>query len=112
MWSNFLVIIKQSIITAFAQAFQSNRCYQNRTMGNSPSNASRYGKPPASRVSALRWQEIIKLKGSASGEMSLAEYQKKDKMSSIKLFESKQIRSIWNEKDQKWYFVVAADITG
>lgn len=28
-------------------------------------------------------------------------------MSSIKLFESKQIRTIWNEPDQKWYFVVA-----
>lgn len=28
-------------------------------------------------------------------------------MSNIKLFESKQIRSIWNEPDQKWYFVVA-----
>lgn len=28
-------------------------------------------------------------------------------MSNIKLFESKQIRTIWNESDQKWYFVVA-----
>ena len=28
-------------------------------------------------------------------------------MSNIKLFESKQIRSVWNESDQKWYFVVA-----
>jgi DNA-damage-inducible protein D len=28
-------------------------------------------------------------------------------MSNIKLFESKQIRSVWNEFDQKWYFVVA-----
>lgn len=28
-------------------------------------------------------------------------------MSNIKLFESKQIRTIWNEKDKKWYFVVA-----
>ncbi|MCL4481260.1 MAG: Bro-N domain-containing protein [Bacteroidetes bacterium] len=27
-------------------------------------------------------------------------------MSSIKLFESKQIRTVWNEQDQKWYFVV------
>lgn len=27
-------------------------------------------------------------------------------MSNIKLFESKQIRSIWNEEDQKWYFSV------
>ena len=27
-------------------------------------------------------------------------------MSNLKLFESKQIRSIWNEADQKWYFVV------
>ena len=27
-------------------------------------------------------------------------------MSSIKLFESKQIRSEWNEKEQKWYFSV------
>ena len=28
-------------------------------------------------------------------------------ISNIKLFESKQIRSIWNEIDKKWYFVVA-----
>lgn len=28
-------------------------------------------------------------------------------MSKIKLFESKQIRTVWNETDQKWYFVVA-----
>jgi DNA-damage-inducible protein D len=28
-------------------------------------------------------------------------------MSNIKLFESKQVRSVWNEADQKWYFVVA-----
>jgi DNA-damage-inducible protein D len=28
-------------------------------------------------------------------------------MSNIKLFESKQIRSVWNEADQKWYFSVA-----
>lgn len=27
-------------------------------------------------------------------------------MSNLKLFESRQIRSIWNEADQKWYFVV------
>ncbi len=27
-------------------------------------------------------------------------------MSNIKLFESQQIRSVWNEKDQKWYFSV------
>ena len=27
-------------------------------------------------------------------------------MSNIKLFESKQIRSVWNEEDEKWYFVV------
>lgn len=27
-------------------------------------------------------------------------------MSNIKLFESKQIRSTWNEADEKWYFVV------
>jgi DNA-damage-inducible protein D len=27
-------------------------------------------------------------------------------MSSIKLFQSKQIRSVWNETDQKWYFSV------
>ena len=27
-------------------------------------------------------------------------------MSKIKLFESKQIRSVWNETDQKWYFAV------
>ena len=28
-------------------------------------------------------------------------------MSNIKLFESKQIRTFWNEPDQKWYFVIA-----
>ncbi len=28
-------------------------------------------------------------------------------MSNIKLFESRQIRSVWNESEQKWYFVVA-----
>lgn len=27
-------------------------------------------------------------------------------MSNIKLFESKQIRSVWNDKEQKWYFSV------
>jgi prophage antirepressor-like protein len=27
-------------------------------------------------------------------------------MSSIKLFESNQIRTVWNKVDQKWYFVV------
>ncbi|MCO5232637.1 MAG: hypothetical protein LC105_10920 [Chitinophagales bacterium] len=27
-------------------------------------------------------------------------------MHNIKLFESKQIRSIWNETEQKWYFSV------
>jgi len=27
-------------------------------------------------------------------------------MSNLKLFESKQIRSVWNEAEQKWYFVV------
>jgi prophage antirepressor-like protein len=27
-------------------------------------------------------------------------------MNSIKLFESKKIRSVWNEADQKWYFVI------
>ena len=27
-------------------------------------------------------------------------------MNSIKLFESKQIRTVWNDEDQKWYFVV------
>jgi len=27
-------------------------------------------------------------------------------MSNIKLFESKEIRTVWNEEDQKWYFVV------
>ncbi len=32
-------------------------------------------------------------------------------MSNIKLFESKAIRSVWNENDQKWYFSVA-DVVG
>lgn len=27
-------------------------------------------------------------------------------MNSIKLFESKQIRSEWNEPEQKWYFAI------
>lgn len=27
-------------------------------------------------------------------------------MSNIKLFESQQIRSVWNDSDEKWYFVV------
>ena len=27
-------------------------------------------------------------------------------MNTIKLFESKNIRSVWNEADEKWYFVV------
>ncbi len=27
-------------------------------------------------------------------------------MSTIKLFESKQIRTVWNQSDEKWYFVV------
>ena len=27
-------------------------------------------------------------------------------MSNIKLFDSKQIRSVWNEEEQKWYFSV------
>jgi DNA-damage-inducible protein D len=27
-------------------------------------------------------------------------------MSSIKLFESKKIRTVWNAADEKWYFVI------
>ena len=27
-------------------------------------------------------------------------------MSNIKLFQNRQIRTVWNETDQKWYFVV------
>ena len=27
-------------------------------------------------------------------------------MNSIKLFESKNIRSVWNEAEEKWYFSV------
>ena len=27
-------------------------------------------------------------------------------MNNIKLFESKQIRSVWDEKVQKWYFAI------
>ena len=27
-------------------------------------------------------------------------------MSNIKLFESKQIRSIWNDEEQKWFFSI------
>ncbi len=28
-------------------------------------------------------------------------------MSNIKLFETKRIRSSWNEEDEKWYFAIA-----
>lgn len=38
--------------------------------------------------------------------MSIFEYSKNQIMGDIKLFESKQIRSVWNEFDQKWYFSV------
>ena len=27
-------------------------------------------------------------------------------MSNIKLFQTKQVRTHWNEKDQKWYFAI------
>jgi DNA-damage-inducible protein D len=27
-------------------------------------------------------------------------------MASVKLFDSKKIRSVWNEQDEKWYFVL------
>ncbi len=27
-------------------------------------------------------------------------------MTNIKLFESKQIRTVWNDEDEKWYFAV------
>lgn len=32
-------------------------------------------------------------------------------MSSIKLFQSAKIRSVWNEKEQQWYFSVV-DVVG
>ena len=32
-------------------------------------------------------------------------------MSNIKLFQSKQIRSVWNEEEQQWYFSVI-DVVG
>ena len=32
-------------------------------------------------------------------------------MSNIKLFQSKQIRSVWNEEEQQWYFSVV-DVVG
>lgn len=38
--------------------------------------------------------------------MSIFEYKKNKNMSDIKLFESKQIRSDWNEAEQKWYFAI------
>jgi len=28
-------------------------------------------------------------------------------MANIKLFESRKIRSVWNEEEEKWYFSVA-----
>lgn len=31
-------------------------------------------------------------------------------MSDIKLFESKQIRSAWNETEQKWYFSIQDEV--
>jgi len=73
-----------------------------RSMKHQPITA----KYLASRVSVLCCQKISKLKGSVSGEMSIVKYQKKDKISSIKLFESEQIRSEWNESEQKWYFAI------
>jgi hypothetical protein len=36
---------------------------------------------------------------------------KEDSMNSIKLFESKQVRSVWNKADQKWYFSVSDVVT-
>ncbi|MHC1703677.1 MAG: Bro-N domain-containing protein [Tenuifilaceae bacterium] len=38
--------------------------------------------------------------------MSIFSFPKTETMSNIKLFESKKIRTVWNEPDQKWYFVV------
>lgn len=32
-------------------------------------------------------------------------------MSNIKLFQSKQIRSVWNEEEQRWYFSIV-DVVG
>lgn len=32
-------------------------------------------------------------------------------MSNVKLFESKQIRSVWNDIEKKWYFVVEDVVT-
>ncbi len=32
-------------------------------------------------------------------------------MNTVKLFESKNIRSVWNEADEKWYIVVENDIS-
>ena len=43
----------------------------------------------------------------ASSETSNTEYFVFLDMSNIKLFESKQIRTVWNEAEQKWYFAVA-----
>ena len=33
------------------------------------------------------------------------------KETALKLFEEKQIRSIWNEEDEKWYFSIV-DVVG
>ena len=37
--------------------------------------------------------------------LSLVAFKKKF-MSNLQLFESKNIRSVWNEEEQKWYFSV------
>ena len=34
-----------------------------------------------------------------------------DKQNSIRLFEQKQVRSIWNDDDEKWYFSIV-DVVG
>lgn len=34
-----------------------------------------------------------------------------EKETSIKLFESKQVRSVWNDEEEKWYFSIV-DVIG
>lgn len=51
----------------------------------------------------------LKINDRLSGSAGIVDVEKEkgDSMGNIKLFESKQVRSVWNETDQKWYFSIA-----